>query len=155
MWAFDPLSGQGAKRFGGRFNRPETTALYTSLDLTTAWMEAQQSFPFKAQPMTIVAYQVDCANIVDLSAPGTLQILGLNVSELASAWEDLASLKQEPPTWSLATRLQSLGIAGIKCRSFAAGCTEKNLNLVLWQWADTPANFIRVIDDFQRLSKPY
>jgi RES domain-containing protein len=52
MWAFDPLSGEGAKRHGGRFNRPNTLALYTSLDYTTAWMEAQQSFPFKPQPLT-------------------------------------------------------------------------------------------------------
>ncbi len=60
MWAFAPLLGNGAKRYGGRFNRAKSPALYTSLDITTAWMEAQQGFPFKAQPMTIVAYEVDC-----------------------------------------------------------------------------------------------
>jgi len=153
MWAFDPLSGKGAKKYGGRFNQPDTLALYTSLDLTTAWMEAQQGFPFKAQPMTITAYEVDCANIVDLNDPNTLSFLGFTSTELACAWEDLAAQKQDPPTWKLARRLQSLGISGIKCRSFAPGCTEQNHNLVLWQWSDIPPNSIRVIDDFKRLPK--
>jgi RES domain-containing protein len=116
-------------------------------------MEAQQGFPFKAQPMTLVAYEVDCTNIVDLNDPSTLSFLDFTSTELACAWEDLASLKQEPPTWSLASQLQSLGISGIKCRSFAPGCTEQNHNLVLWQWSNTPPNSVRVIDDFNRLPK--
>jgi RES domain-containing protein len=153
MWAFDPLSGKGAKRYGGRFNRPETLALYTSLDLTTAWMEAQQGFPFKPQPMTIVAYEVDCTNIADLNDPSTLKLLGFTVSDLACAWEDLATQKQNPPTWKLADRLQILGISGVQCRSFAPGCTEQNHNLVLWKWSDTLSNTIKVIDDLGRLPK--
>jgi len=153
MWAFDPLSGKGAKRFGGRFNRPESSALYTSLDLTTAWMEAQQGFPFKAQPMTIVSYDVDCANIADLSNPDTLQFLGFTLSELACAWEGLATQKQDPPTWKLVDKLHNLDITGVQCRSFAPGCTEQNRNLVLWKWADTPPNCIQVIDDLGRLPK--
>ena len=48
-WAFDPVSGEGARRHGGRFNRPGTPALYTALRMETAWLEAQQGFAFKAQ----------------------------------------------------------------------------------------------------------
>jgi RES domain-containing protein len=68
MWAYAPLSGAGALKYCGRFNRPGINALYTSLDPTTAWMEAQQGFPFKPQPMTLVAYQVDYDNIADLNS---------------------------------------------------------------------------------------
>ena len=97
MWAFDPLSGAGAKKHGGRFNCPEIPTLYTSLDLTTAWMEAQQGFPFKAQPMTIITYEVDCANIVDLNDVNTLNLLGFSATELSCAWEDLATQNNSLP----------------------------------------------------------
>jgi RES domain-containing protein len=40
-WAYQPTSGEGAERHGGRFNRKGLGALYTSLDINTAWMEAQ------------------------------------------------------------------------------------------------------------------
>ena len=153
MWAFTPLSGDGSLKHGGRFNRLGTSALYTSLDPITAWMEAQQGFPFKPQPMTLVAYQVDCADIADLNDPEILQAMGYSPADLACAWEDLISQKHEPPTWLLTDQLQSFGIAGVLTRSFAPGCTEQNHNLILWEWSDVPPHAIQVIDDFGRIPK--
>ena len=152
-WAFKPLSGDGAKQHGGRFNSPGVDALYTSLDPTTAWMEAQQSFPFKPQPMTLVAYQVNCSDVVDLNNPVVQKTMGYSSGDMACDWEDLATQKQEPPTWLLANELKKLGVAGILVRSFAPGCTENNRNLIFWKWSDMPPHAIQIIDDLRRLPK--
>jgi RES domain-containing protein len=101
-WAYLPTSGEGAARHGGRFNRRGVPALYLSLDLTTAWLEAQQGLPFKAQPMTLVAYRVCCRRIADLTGPDILTAVGVDPAELACAWEDLAGRGEEPPSWRLA-----------------------------------------------------
>jgi RES domain-containing protein len=153
MWAYTPLSGAGAKKYGGRFNRPGNNTLYTSLDPTTAWMEAQQGFPFKPQPMTLVAYQVDCVNVADLNDAKVQSITKCSPGELGCAWEDMADQKLEPPTWLLADRLQANGVAGVLVRSFAPGCSENNCNLVLWQWSNAVPHSVQVIDDLSRLPK--
>ena len=111
-WAYAPTSGDGAARFGGRFNRPGRPALYTALSPTTAWMEAQQGFPFKAQPMTLVAYRVDCAGVIDLTDRGVTAALGIEQATLACPWEDLAARGQVPPTWDLAEDLIADGCQG-------------------------------------------
>jgi RES domain-containing protein len=116
-------------------------------------MEAQQGFPFKPQPMTLVAYQVDCDNIADLNNSGVQLILGCTPDELGCAWEDMADQSREPPTWLLADRLQTNGVAGLLVRSFAPGCSENNCNLVLWQWSQTVPHSVQVIDDLSRLPK--
>ena len=151
MWSYQPLSGEGAKKHGGRFNRPGNPALYTSLDPTTAWMEAQQGLPFKPQPMMLVAYQLDCADLVDVTQPKRLNELKLTKADLACAWEDLASQNQEPPTWVMADKLGEMGFVGVIVPSFAPGCKQENRNLVLWEWSDTFPHRISVIDDLGRL----
>ncbi|NOT68528.1 MAG: RES domain-containing protein [Methylophilaceae bacterium] len=153
MWSFDPLSGEGAKKHGGRFNRPGCAALYLSLDPTTAWMEAQQGFPFKPQPMTLVAYEIDCTKIADLNDEALLKRLGFSSQDLACAWEAMAAKKQEPATWQLVNQLRSLDVAGILVRSFASACNANNQNLVLWDWSDSAPNAVRLIDDFDRLPR--
>lgn len=153
MWSYDPLSGNGAKKHGGRFNQPGHPALYLSLNPITAWMEAQQGFPFKPQPMTLVAYRIDYGQIADLNDEQLLHVMGSSMQELGCAWEYLVTQGQKPPTWQLAEQLRTLDVVGILVRSFAPGCTAKNQNLVLWHWTDSDSNVIQVIDDFGRLPK--
>lgn len=153
QWAYSPLSGEGAKLHGGRFNRPGTAALYTSLDFTTAWLEAQQGFSFKPQSLTLVVYQVDCEDIVDLRLELNQQQLAVNGDDLGCAWEWLRLNQQLPPTWLLADRLRAMGIAGIIVQSFAPGCTHEHHNLVLWDWATFKPHALQVIDDLNRLPR--
>ena len=152
-WAYAPTSGAGAARFGGRFNRPGRPTLYTALSPKTAWMEAQQGFPFKAQPMTLVAYRVACGSVVDLTDGGVIGVLGVKPASLARPWEDLAARHQVPPTWDLAERLISMGCHGALVPSFAPGTDPGDLNLVLWTWSDGTTCRVEVVDDFARLPR--
>lgn len=151
MWAFDPGSGEGARICGGRFNRPGIGALYTSMSPETAWLEAQQGFAFKAQPMTVCAYDVECEGVLDLTTDAGRVSAGTSLAELGSAWEDLATAGKPVPTWLLAERLIGSGCAGIIVPSFAARATARDANLVFWKWAAVTPHKVVVIDDERRL----
>lgn len=152
-WAFAPDSGAGAAHHGGRFNPKGTPALYTSRQLETAWLEAQQGFPFKAQPMTMVAYEVDCADLVDVSTPAGLAAAGVSAAELACPWETIAAAGAIPPSWQLARRLMAAGAAGLVVPSFAVGASERDVNVVFWRWSSEPPHQLRAIDDHRRLPR--
>ncbi|MBU0773728.1 MAG: RES domain-containing protein, partial [Alphaproteobacteria bacterium] len=71
VWSREPLSGEGAARFGGRFNRIGRIALYTSLAPETALREANQVGTL--QPTTLVAYQADIGPLLDGRDAAALQ----------------------------------------------------------------------------------
>jgi len=152
-WSFAPHSGDGAARYGGRFNPPGVPALYTSRRMETAWLEAQQGFPFKAQPLTICAYEVDCADIADLGDSDGRRGLGLDLADLACAWEDLAARGIAPPSWQLSSRLIREGYAGIIVPSFAPGAAPTDRNVVFWRWSDALPHKVLVVDDESRLPR--
>jgi RES domain-containing protein len=152
-WAFAPESGEGAAAAGGRFNRRGMKALYTSLRFETAWLEAQQAFPFKAQPLTLCAYEVDCEDVLDLTEPATLAAESIVESDLACAWKDMEMRGVRPPSWVLADRLTQRGIAGIVVPSYASGAAAADINAVFWDWGPSPPHQVRVIDTEHRLPR--
>ena len=152
-WAWSPESGEGAALHGGRFNRIGQPALYTSLRLETAWLEAQQGFAYKAQPMTLCAYRVDCADVLDLRDAAVLAEQGIAPADLACAWADLADRGLPVPSWAVAARLQAAGIAAIIVPSFAHGAGPADANCVFWRWGRTAPHRVEVIDDHARLPR--
>jgi RES domain-containing protein len=152
-WAFAPDSGEGASLTGGRFNPRGVTALYTSLRFETAWLEAQQAFPFKAQPMTLCAYDVDCDDVLDLTSPAAPTGLGIGASVLTCPWKDTETRGIRPASWILAERLIRDGIAAIIVPSYASGATAADINVVFWNWSKGPPHQVRVIDDEVRLPR--
>ena len=128
-------------------------ALYTSFRFETAWLEAQQAFAFKAQPLTLCAYDVDCDDVLDLRDSGTLTAHGIAPSDLACAWKDLETSGIRPPSWILADRLIRDAIAGVVVPSFASGATPADINAVFWRWSDARPHQVRVVDPLGRLPR--
>jgi RES domain-containing protein len=128
-------------------------ALYSALRPETAWLEAQQGFAFKAQPMTMCGYEVDCTDVADLTSDQTIEALGIDPGDLACPWEDMAERGETPPTWQLADRLIAGGAVGVIVPSFAFRAGSHDRNLVFWKWGKDLPHRVRVVDDHGRLPK--
>ena len=152
QWSWTPLSGEGARRHGGRFNRRGLPALYTSLTPLAAIREAQP-LGRPMQPLTLCAYEVDAEPVFDAMDEERRRALGVLDSHLACpAWEAEMLAGSIPASQALADLLIAAGYAGMRVRSFAAGAGVDDLNLVMWRWgSERPARVV-LIDDEGRLS---
>lgn len=152
VYAHEPLSGRGAELYGGRFNPKGVPALYTSLDIATALREANQVGSL--QPTTLASYDADIGAVFDARDAEALRSEGVDFSLLADpAWRNQMKAAGEAMTQRFARSLMNKGFHGLLVRSFAAGTTSENLNLVLWRWGDGSPSRLTLIDDEGRLAR--
>jgi RES domain-containing protein len=153
QWAFDPLSGEGARITGGRFNPKEQLALYLSLRVETAVGECAQGFARRIPPLTICEYEVDCEPVADLSSDEGRAEHKVSLEALACPWKALALAGKSVPSHSVARRLERRGFAGAIVPSFFPGARPSDRNLVLWKWSDRLPHLVRVHDPDGRLPR--
>lgn len=150
LYARQPLSGEGASRFGGRFNPRGHPALYTALSIGTAIREANQVGDL--QPTTLVAYRAEFTNLFDCRDTAALAAHEMTQEGLADpSWREAMRKDGRAPTQDFALALIAAAHPGLLVRSFARGAGPDDLNIVLWRWTGKGAR-LTVIDDEARLS---
>ena len=152
-WSFSPLSGEGAAKTGGRFNRKGKPTLYLSLDIITSVGECTQGLTQRMLPLTMCEYDVDCDPVADLRADVGRDRHGVTMAELGCAWLRHLRDGEQAPSWLIAERLEADGFTGILAPSFVPNATAANCNLILWRWGPDLPNRAVVFDPTGRLPK--
>jgi RES domain-containing protein len=151
IWQLQPLSGEGAKVHGGRFNAMGTPCLYTSLTPATALLEATQETA-NLQPTTVVSYNAEFEAILDVSDIGKVQGAELDWTDFASpVWRLEMIERGTSASRRMAQRVITDGYSGMLVPSFAKGASPGDINLVLWRWGPTPPDKLALNDDENRL----
>jgi RES domain-containing protein len=152
-WSFKPTSGRGAAITGGRFNVKGQETLYLSLSPITALAECTQGFAGRMLPLTLCEYDVDCADIIDLTVPAMREAEGVAFADLGCGWLTFQRAGQVAPSQLVARSLIKKGYAGALVSSYVPNVQEHAANLVLWRWGDRALNKVEVYDPDGRLGK--
>jgi RES domain-containing protein len=152
-WAWAPNSGEGARRYGGRFNAVGVAALYTSLRELTAIREVSP-LGQPMQPLTLCQYEVDCNRIFNTQDRRAMATEELTYDALRCPdWEREMLMGKVPSSHVVAAQLMTRGYRGMIVTSFAIGATNDDVNVVFWDWSDTPPNKVFVVDSHDRLPR--
>lgn len=128
-WAYQPISGAGAAKQGGRFNRPGTNALYLAFSADTAMREYQQTSEL-LPPLTLASYHVELQRIVDFRAAYNPEQWDPLWHDWDCEWRALRMLDGvEPPSWVLADWVEAAGASGL---AFPSSIDPWGLNLVVY-----------------------
>lgn len=121
-------------------------ALYLSLDPITALAECTQGFALRMLPLTLCEYDVDCADIADLTQADMRRALGIAEADIACPWLSYQRRGVTAPSQHIAQRLIAEHVNGILVPSFVPNIHDKAVNLVLWRWSDALPCKIMVYD---------
>lgn len=145
-WAYRPLSGDGAARFGGRWNPTGARTIYAARELSTAWAEYNQGFV--QHPALIVQMTLEAARLADLTDPETLAALELDASIHDCEWRQSVDRGIEPETYRVRRRLMRNGYDGVVYPSFMS---RGGTCVALWRWNGSGRPRLEAIDPDHRL----
>ncbi|MBD9596180.1 RES domain-containing protein (plasmid) [Ensifer adhaerens] len=147
-WAHAPLSGEGAGRYGGRWNPVGTPTIYAARELSTAWAEYNQGFV--QHPALIAQLELRFARLADLTAPEILSDLGLTEEIHRCEWRDALDRGLVPETHRLQLALSDRGFDGLIYPSFMS---PGGTCVALWHWNAGEGSELKIIDPEGRLPK--
>lgn len=145
-WSYEPLSGEGAARFGGRWNPKGVPTIYAARELSTAWAEYNQGFA--QHPALIAQLELKGARLADLIVSPTLAELGLDEAIHRTDWRAELDVGAIPATHRVYDRLRALGFDGMIYPSFMS---KGGSCVALWCWNGDNQPTLRVIDPEGRL----
>ena len=148
-WAYLPLSGDGAARFGGRWNPVGAPTIYAARELSTAWAEYNQGFV--QHPALIARLELSGASLADLTDDRILEGLGIGPGIHLCEWRAMLDDGLAPDTHLLRERLIADGAHGVIYPSFMS---PGGTCVALWRWnADGAPPRLETVDPEQRLPR--
>lgn len=113
-------SGTGAAKTGGRWNRKGLEAIYTSLDVETATLEAYQDFIYRGFPLTTITPRVTAgakvklSKVLDLTDSKVLKSIGFTKKELIEEdWRAIQKAGDESWTQAIGRGAYLAGFEGL------------------------------------------
>lgn len=147
-WAHLPLSGEGASRFGGRWNPLGAPTIYAARELSTAWAEYNQGFV--QHPALVAQLKLAGARLADLIEPNSLEAFGASPDLHRCEWRAVMDRGELPETHALRMRLLAGGFDGVIYPSFMS---RGGSCVALWRWNAPDAPLLRVMDPDGRLPR--
>lgn len=142
----EPLSGAGAARHAQRFNTKGVPTLYTATDPQTVLREKMQEGVL--QPLLLVAIRAEMSGLFDARDEAALARFGVTPDSIGrDDWRDEAEREGQAESQRFAAAVRDAGYGGMVVPSYAQGATEKDVNIVLWNWGDGTEAKLSLVDD--------
>ena len=148
QWAHAPLSGEGAARFGGRWNPVGAPTIYAALELSTAWSEYNQGLV--QHPALIAELRLSRARLADLCDADMLASLSISEDIHSTEWRSLLDEGREPKAHALRRILLEDGFDGVV---YPSVMSRGGRCVALWRWNQPGAPQLVVTDPDGRLPK--